>query len=70
MTHHRDIAVDRCELNSSEKKLWWSDISVTLLILANVTDERSGESTDIADQIGTVPTLTIESCDENSEKTK
>jgi hypothetical protein len=41
-----------------------------LLILANVTDERSGESTDIADIIGTVPPVTIESCDENSEKTK
>jgi hypothetical protein len=39
-------------------------------MLANVTDERSGESTDMADKVGTLPTLTAESCDENSEKTK
>jgi hypothetical protein len=38
--------------------------------LANVTDERSGENNDMADKVGTVPVLTTESCDENSEKTK
>jgi hypothetical protein len=43
---------------------------VTLLILANVNDERSGESTDISNKVGTLPTLTTGSCDENSEKTK
>jgi hypothetical protein len=38
--------------------------------LGIVTDERSGESTDIVGKVGIVPALTTESCDKNAEKTK
>jgi len=41
-----------------------------LFISTNVNDERSGGSTDIADEKGTVLLGAIESCVKNSDATK
>lgn len=70
LTYHRDIAVDRCEPKSPRKKLSSSSVSVALFRLAKVNDERSGGSTDIVDEEGSVVMFTIELCDENSDTTK
>jgi len=43
---------------------------LTLLILAKVNDEQSGESTDIEDEEGIVTLLEFDSCDEYSDKNK
>ncbi len=68
--YHRDIVEDRSELKSSRKKLWCSFEFETLLILANVNDERSGGSTAIADEEGTVLLGAMESGNEYSDRTK
>ena len=70
LTYHRDMAADRCELKSPRKKLSSSSGSVALFRLAKVNDERSGGSTDIVDEEGSVVMFTIELCDENSDTTK
>jgi hypothetical protein len=64
------MAENRSELKSSRKKLGCSSIFETLFISANVNDERSGGSTDIVDDEGTVLLEVIKSCDENSDTTK
>jgi len=70
LIYHRDIAEDRSELKLSRKKLWFSFIFVISFIWANVNDERSGGSTDIANEEGTVLLGAIKSCDKNSDATK
>lgn len=70
-TNQRDIAWDLRVEQASRKKFSYScsSVFVRLFILANVKDDRSGESTDMADKVGMSPSLIAVSCDEDWQKT-
>ncbi len=70
MAYHRDIPLDRCELNPSNNECWCSNVFVISLISAHVADGRIGENKCIDDKEEAVAGLTAVSWDENSEKTK